>query len=314
MKKTVLYIAFIIISVVFAACSNDDDIITDNEETDKISLIINPVANMQTKVVDDDNLASEETIKNLSIFFTEPSSTVIVDKYIHYNFRNVDDDRKLVILSLNPEVVKQKDIYIVANCDDVGMLNSYTTVSNLKNMPTPIADSLNLLVPEDGFPMFGATLNFDFTTKEVAVVNLERAVTKMRITLKFLDSTYVGTNNTFRIQKAAKYTTISSEGSLTIPTDAYYNYISDMPFNENSAQEYIAIAYLYESAEVPILNIQSFLNNEVQTFSVRLPLPLRNYLYDIEVDILPENQTTSSSLKSEAVQVVVKSKITPSRW
>lgn len=299
MNKTILlYITLLIFSVGFLSCSNEDESIN-IENPKEVSLVISPSGSSRAKTVDADNLESEQTINNLSIFLTKPSSTVIVDKYIHYNFSSIADNRKMVTLPLDPAVIKQKDIYIVANHDDISLLNSYTTISNLMNLATPVADANNLLIPENGFSMFGSTLNYDFTSGNQALVSLVRTVGKMRIKLTFPNATYVGTNNTFRVENAAKYTFISSDATLTVPDDAYFNYSTDIAFTETSAQEYNAITYLYEAVgEVPVLKIQSFLNNTTQSFSLNLPAPRRNYLYDIEVEIYPGVQGVNSNLKS----------------
>lgn len=293
MKKIGLYIAFLCL-VVLMSCAHDmsDQI---QEEQQGISLLLMPSVNY-TRAVDDDNLTSEQIINNLSIFLTEPSSTVIVDKYIHYNFTTIDATCKLVNLPLDPATVGEKDIYVIANHDDVRALNSYTTVANLQNLMTPSINTNSMLMPENGFCMYGVTSGYDFSTQgnTRAKVSLIRTCAKYRIKLTFSDASYSSTENSFNIRNIAMYTPVGPGATITTPSDAYYDYPNNIPLPETSAGVYSNIIYIYESAQVPTMAIEAVLNGETETFLVRLPLPQRNYLYDIEVEINPAVASTRS--------------------
>lgn len=64
-------------------------------------------------MVDEDNLESEQTIKTIALFLTEPSSTKIVYKYI--NIGSMDMDKyKLVTLPL-PGIRTREEGYLSDN-------------------------------------------------------------------------------------------------------------------------------------------------------------------------------------------------------
>lgn len=302
MKKIALYIAFII-SIAFVGCSQDEDEIK-VEKTQNISLFINPVNNIRTKVIDDDNLASEQTINDLSIFLTDPSTDAITNKYIHQSFTSAEEGCKIISLPITPDEAQTKDIYVVANFNDAASLNALSSIAALKQLATPQTDATNLLDPAKGFAMFGETLNFNFTTQTETLVPVEmvRTVAKIRVKLTFADTDYIGTNNSFLIENAAQYTFLDNSGS-SIPSDAYFNYTTPVALNRGAnSQEFNNTTYIYESGASPIMNVSTTIGNpaEVKQYTINLPQPERNHLYDVDIQIF-KSQPTPRNISSQQI-------------
>lgn len=297
--QTIKYILLFSLFTFLWGCGND---ISSTDPSPKaVSIKIVQRSGFQTKLVDDDNLESEQTIKNINVFFTEPSSDVIVEKYIMAGF-SIDGDYQLISIPIEPEVLQEKDIYIIANYDDADKLEAITTVTEMKALMTPLSDKNNLLAPENGLCMFGTTPNFDFNSgsDEPAIVTLVRTCTKIRINLVFPENPTLSTNNSFLIVDAAKYTHVIENDKSTIPGDAYFTYATELPLTNNGLNQYVATTYIYESAKVPVLYIYThmFDSPATQEYSARLPLPERNFLYNIKIEIYDSSISPTKAKRS----------------
>lgn len=240
------------------------------------------------RLADEDNLESEQTIHNLSIFFTEPSSEVITHKYVNAGFTTVDD-YKLVTLPVSLSELGRKDIYVVTNYDNAS-LNAVTTLGELRGKTTPVVNKNNNFDPEKGFCMYGKTADFDFNNEErqPAIVYAVRTCAKYRVTVRFPENPTLSTDNSFLISGAANYTYIVDDAGMSIPSNAYFNFAKEIPLvADDAGAAYSNIAYVYEASQAPGIHIYTRMNNSAKTqeFTASLPLPERNYLYDIEVQI-----------------------------
>ncbi|SHE90880.1 hypothetical protein SAMN05444362_102466 [Dysgonomonas macrotermitis] len=267
----------------------------------------------EAAVIDEDNLESEQTIKNITILLTDPSSDIITHKYVNAGFSDVDDYR-LVTLPVELSELGRKDIYVITNYGN-SSLQSLTTISDLKEKTTPAVNKTNNLDPEDGLCMFGKTLDFDFNndTNSPAIVYAVRTCAKYRITLTFPDNPTLSTNNTFLIANAANYTYIVNNTGNSIPSNAYFNFAAESPLLETSnANEYSNIAYVYEADKAPQMHIYTHPNNSTtaEEFFADLPIPRRNYLYDIEVQVLDGGTRSLSAGSNSKAQFVYNMKVT----
>ncbi|GAB6123516.1 hypothetical protein [Dysgonomonas termitidis] len=301
MQKIYYYILSIILLLFYSSCSeNTEDYPGNNRKSVSIKLI--QYAGFSTKVIDGDNLQSEQTVKNISVFFTEPSSNVITNKYVYSGFSSVDD-YKLITLPLDPATVLRKDIYIVANYDNTATLNSVSTVDALKALTTPAVDKRNNLAPANGFCMYGSTLNFNFNdaAHSPAVVDLVRSCAKIRINVTFPENPTLSTNNSFLIQNAAKYTYVIGRTKNNLPTTDYFTYAAPIALVDNGAHVYTQTTYVYEADNAPVLYIYTYMGggSTMQEFSVTLPKPIRNQLFDISIEIYSGNSPTGTKSINE---------------
>ncbi|MCC8174287.1 MAG: hypothetical protein LIO65_07950 [Odoribacter sp.] len=256
-----------------------------------------------TRIVDEDNLVSEQIINNLSLFFTEPSSATITHKFIYTGF-SISGAYQIVTLPLEADSLLTKDIYVVANYNNESTLEAMNTVADLRTLLTPEVDKTNNLNPANGFCMFGTLANFDFnnTTNTVATVPLTRTCAKLRISLRFPEATVSSTNNSFLIQHAAAYTYVIDNPSLVLPQSDYFNFAAALPLTDNGQENYTAITYVYDANEAPIITLYAYINNSttVEEFTATLPIPQRNYLYDITVQVFEEEDaSTRNSLSAK---------------
>lgn len=287
MHKIYYYILSVMLLLLYSSCSEDTDGYSENKPK-SVSIKLVQQTGFSTKVVDEDNLLSEQTVKNLSVFFTEPSSNVIAYKYVYSGFSSVDD-YKLITLPLDPATVLTKDIYIVANYDNVSALNSVSTLDDLKALTTPAVNKTNNLVPENGFCMYGSTLDFNFNdgTNSPAIVNLIRSCAKIRINVTFPENPTLSTNNSFLIQNAAKYTYVIGRTENNLAAADYFTYAAPIALVDNGAHVYTQTTYVYEADNVPKLYIYTYMNgtSTMQEFSTNLPRPIRNHLFDISIEV-----------------------------
>ncbi|MCD8174068.1 MAG: hypothetical protein LUD76_11570 [Alistipes sp.] len=258
----------------------------------------------RTRAVDADNLESEQTIRNISIFLTDPSSGDITNSYVNVGFSTVDDYR-LVTLPVEASELGTKDIYVITNYSGTD-LGTLTTLSQMRTLTTPAVDKNNNLDPADGFCMYGKTLGFDFTSGETAEVYVRRACAKIRVTMTFPDAPGLSTVNQFLIANAASYTFVTYEATgLILTTDDYFNFASNLPLDDNGDGGYTGIAYIYEASAHPVLYLYTHIGGSAaaQEYSAELPLPERNHLYDCDVRIYSESATMrSAALQSYIVE------------
>lgn len=275
-----------------------------SKETDDIEMVSSgtlvrikiPQSTSSTRVVDEDNLESEQIINNISIFLTEPNS----DTFFYSAVRNVTytlvDDYRLVLLPLNLSELGYKDIYVVTNLDNSG-LSKVKNLTELKQMSTPVASKNSNLNPQNGLCMFGKTLNFNFNneTNSPAIVDAVRTCAKYRITLTFPDNPTLSTSNAFIIQGAATNTYLGDDLQGFTPT-GYFDFSTPITLNANGEGGYTNVAYTYEAPNAPTMGIYlNYKGNAAATpqYRAALPIPERNYLYDIDVQVYESGTRTS---------------------
>lgn len=232
---------------------------------------------------DGDNLAVEQTIKNISVFFTLPGDNTITHNYSMAGFVP-KDDYQLVMIPLNGSELKYRDIYVVTNYNN-SSLNSISTISDLAAKTTPVLSKNKNLDPAEGICMFGQTLNFNFESGLPARVYAIRTCAKYRITLRFPQDPGISTSNFFVINDAPTYTYIMESGSTQdVPT---FNFPKYLPLDDTGNESYQNITYVYEaiSKHPPKLYINTEINGPNDPFWEWLPVPRRNYLYDINAYI-----------------------------
>lgn len=262
-----------------------------------VAIYLRATDGFHTRVVDADNLASEQTINNISLFFAEPSTTTFTHTFIHTGF-TISGDYQLITLPLEPTELLTKDIYVIANYDDTGTLETLTSTTQLLDMHTPEVDKTNNLDPSKGFCMYGFLLDADFTdtSQSPLTVGLTRACAKYRINLTFPDDPNLSTVNSFLIQQAAKYTYIIDNNTHVLPLTDYFNFAAPLPLTNNGADVYTNMVYLYDATAAPAITIYVYLGGSAitQEFTGDLPIPQRNYLYDINIEGYEESSTTLS--------------------
>ncbi|MDR0865104.1 MAG: hypothetical protein LBO74_09275 [Candidatus Symbiothrix sp.] len=305
--RRILPIWTIIGLFLFTACGEDIDSPEEKPETPEVSIVFAPLKSAADAATDPDNLATEYAILNLSIFLTDASSNTVTDKFIHQSFTSLTDTSimncKLVTLPLDPATIPAKDIYVIANFDDTNSMSAVRTLDDLKALQTPAINSPNILTTERGLPMYGETFNVDFTktTDTPPSVMLIRTCAKIRVKLLFPDATWVGTDNKFAIENAPKYTYFVKNPNFTIPTTDLFDY-PRIVFIENTPQEYVNTTYVYESTSVPRLHLYTTIAGTAKEYLAdsSFPLPVRNYLYDIEIQILKPLPASSASKTGDA--------------
>ncbi|MCC8019792.1 MAG: hypothetical protein LIO85_08480 [Rikenellaceae bacterium] len=287
-------IAYIIILVLLVGCTGGTD---EPVPGGGVEIRLSLSGFTRTRAVDADNLESEQTIKNISIFLTQPSSGTITHSFVDVGFSTVDDYR-LVTLPVEASELATRDIYVIANYSGTD-LTAISTVSEMRDLKTPEVDKTNNLDPEDGFCMYGKTLGFDFLSGETAEVYVRRACAKIRVTMTFPDAPGLSSSNEFLIANAASYTFVTYEATgLLLTTDDYFNFAANLPLTDNGDGSYTGIAYIYEASAHPVLYLYTHIGGSAaaQEYSAELPLPERNHLYDCDVRIYSE----SASLRSAA--------------
>ncbi len=296
MRKKSYYIVFLLLCVVTGCGETERPEVVEEKN---VTIRLGPSRSGWTRLIDDDNLAMEETIINLSVFFTEPSSTAIVYKYVFTGF-SISGEEQVITLPLEATDLQTKDVYVIANYDDESELDDITTLDGIRALFTPEIGKSNNLDPSEGFCMFGHTYDVDFTDSSnfPVYVELVRSCAKFRINLNFPEDPTLSTNNTFLIQKAAKYTHVVENLVEVLPTTDYFNFAAPLPLNDNGRQSYTNIAYVYESSQAPLLTIYTHINGEMeeQEFTATLPLPQRNYLYDLFIRVYEEEDASTRAI------------------
>lgn len=266
-------------------------------ETEKVYIRISPVRDFQTRVVDEDNLANEQTINNISLFFTEPSTTAVTDKYIHTGF-TISGDYQLITLPVQPADLLVKDIYVVANFNDQTTLEAITSIDQLKELHTPEVNKTNNLEPLNGFCMYGTLSAFDFTDTSIqpATIPLVRTCAKLRISLTFPQDPMLSITNSYLIQNAASYTYVVPNATHVLVQSDYFNFAAPLPLTDNGSQVYMSNTYVYEASQAPVITLYVHINNSTtQTeFTANLPIPVRNHLYDIAMEVYEDSSITGT--------------------
>jgi hypothetical protein len=322
MKTYKVLSILIFIGIFLWSCEDDKEIVP---EPSGVSLLFSSLKSAN-EVSDADNLSDEYVIVNLSIFLTNVGSATVTDKFIHVPFSPaggtpVMNYQQARLSALDPATIGNKDVYVIANCLDVASLNAVQTVTDLQALKTPVVSDHSSLTTINGLPMFGQLLNAalsDATSNNPALVSLSRTCSKLRITLFFTSDTWIGTGNAFTIENAAPYTYYIRNNTFRFDSSALISY-SSISLNPvpGDPQRFQNVTYLYESLQLPYLHLRTTINGVPEEYIVssNFPLPVRNYLYDIQIQILPP--ATSSppvSRKTDALnyKVVVRgTEVTP---
>lgn len=248
-------------------------------------------------MIDEDNLENEQVINTIALFLTEPSSQKITYKYINIGSVNVDGCR-LIALPLQLSELQKKDVYLITNYKDIN-LSVVNTMDDINELTTPAVDKNHDLDPNEGFCMYGELLNYDFTDENSsAIVNLERTCAKYRVTLTFPDNPVLSMDNTFVIANEASYTHIVNDLRTGIPDSDYFNIADPIILESDGSGKYINTVYMYEAEKAPKIYIYTRINNssQKQEFSTELPVPYRNFIYDIDIQIYENKDSGTTRL------------------
>ncbi|GHV56609.1 hypothetical protein FACS1894182_03500 [Bacteroidia bacterium] len=303
----------VFVALFFSACEENSVVLP--EESSGIPLLFAP---LRSAASDPDNLASEYNIVNLHVFLTNTGSATITNKFINQSFISTNDTTvmncKMATLPLDQTTVTSKDVYVIANCSDVTSLNAVQTVADLKALTTPQATTASGLTTDNGLPMFGQITNANLgasTTANPVSVMLTRTCAKLRITLTFTSASYTGSNNQFAIENASAYTYFVKNDTFKINSSQLLTY-PQMPFVQQTARQFQGITYVYESLQIPRLHIYTTVNGTPKDYvaSSNFPLPVRNYLYDIQIQIMPPSQSSApQNMRSAGDSEELKAKI-----
>lgn len=247
-------------------------------------------------MTDEDNLESEQIINTIALFLTEPSSKEIALKYINVGSMQMEGYR-LLTLPLRLTELEKKDIYLITNYGNIDF-SGVTTLDDIEKLNTPTIDKNHVLNPEEGFCMYGELLNFDFTNPDnsSAMVSVERTCAKYRITLTFPENPDLSTDNTFVVANEACYTHIVDDLRMSIPDSDYFTLAQPVALKSDGAGGYVNTVYMYEAEKAPKIYLYTRMNNSLdqQEFSAELPIPYRNYIYDIDIRIYENNNSPTT--------------------
>jgi hypothetical protein len=245
-------------------------------------------------VGDADNLPEEYALLNLSFFLADAGGSTFTDRFIHQPstpIASTDGDcigcQKVTLPSEIGALVR-KDIYVVANFDHTDKLAAIATVADLEALTTPKLLVNNNLTIERGLPMYGMLTNVDLTEGSLPVrVMLQRTCAKIRVTLTFTDPADIGSNNRIELHDVAPYTYFVPGTGFSLSPEELINY-SQVTLKQTTAQTFEGVMYLYESTTLPYLKLYTIVNGieKIYTAKDHFPLPVRNRLYDIDIEIL----------------------------
>ncbi|MDR0976770.1 MAG: hypothetical protein LBL78_03310 [Prevotellaceae bacterium] len=260
---------------------------------------------------DDDNLPEEYAILNLSLFLTDAGGSIVTEKYVHTAFYNAPDaagirNCKSIPLPAGLISAAPKDIYVIANYDNTANLNAIATLDDLLRLTTPRLSGVNnMLLTTRGLPMFGLLTDADLSLPTVRI-DLVRLCAKLDVTLTFTDPHWVGTNNRFGVDNAAAYTYFAFNNDFVIaPSDLVYYPLITM--RQLDTRVFRHIAYVYESKELPFMHLYTVINGEQHDYVAKdnFPLPVRNRLYDVDIEILPPLPSATRSHSSDPTSPVI---------
>lgn len=278
-------LTYIFCIMLLAGCGRDRDTVPPGGAVIRLETRAHE-GGIPARLIDGDNTAAEQTVNNISVFLTEPGQSGITHSYVHSGF-SASGEYMQVSLPLDPGSLGTKDIYVVANHGDTAALGSAGTIGELEAIRTPFADKNNNLEPQNGFCMYGMLAGFDFGAADAgaAPVTVERTCAKYRITLTFPQDSNLSAVNSFVVGNAANYTFVGADTGLKIPADAYFNFAEPMPLIPDGEGAYINTAYVYEASAAPHIYIYTRMDGAEQMFTAFLPVPVRNYMYDIRVEV-----------------------------
>ncbi|MDR1003923.1 MAG: hypothetical protein LBL97_02785 [Prevotellaceae bacterium] len=249
---------------------------------------------------DADNLPEEYSLLNVSFFLTDAGGSTFTDKFIHQPTAPAVSTGadclgcRKVTLPAELATATRKDIYVVANFDDAERLASLATVADLQALATPkrlVNSNLNI---DRGLPMYGMSADVDLSSNALRVM-LQRICAKLRVTLTFTDPSWVGSRNRIEMHDVAPYTYFMPRTGFGVPANELINY-SQVTLTQISEQTFRGVIYLYESNTLPYLQLYTVVDGKEKIYTAKdhFPLPVRNRLYDVEIEMLPPTQTRSA--------------------
>jgi hypothetical protein len=269
---------------------------------------------------DDDNLPEEYAILNISLFLTDAGGSIVTDKYVHIAFHDAPDAagiRNCQAISLPAALLTadRKDLYVVANCDNTADLSAIATLDDLRRLTTPrLRGVSNMLLTTRGLPMFGSLTDVDLSATTLRV-DLIRLCAKLDVTLTFTDPTWLGSNNRFGVDNAAAYTYYIYNDSFVVGNDdlVYYPLITMQQVDTNVFRH---IAYVYESKVLPFMHLYTVIDGRQHDYVAKdnFPLPVRNRLYDVDIEILPPLPSTTRGEGSEGIQPGIRRHVAERAW
>ncbi|MDR1501394.1 MAG: hypothetical protein LBT43_02930 [Prevotella sp.] len=313
MCKVFLKILYITIVSFLIACDNRD--FPGKQAETSLVLITKKEGYVKTN---SDDLPEEYEIKNLSIYLAATGSNIIQYKYVHQSFSSTDDPALLgsimVALPLDPSTLAMMDIYVIVNCPDLTSLNAIQTVNDIQALRTPAVSAANILTTTWGLPMYGESLNTNLSNTSAdnpTPVELIRTCSKLQITLIFTDDSWIGTENKYMIEYLAPYTLYAKNDNLNFDAFELISY-PQADFTWITSQRYQAVTYVYESMQLPRMHIYTTIDGNAKEYIAgsNFPLPVRNYLYDIQVQIHPPLNTKTKLISGNSRSPDIKTEIT----
>jgi hypothetical protein len=313
-----IHLIVILIVAAFTGCENDDGLNPGHQQ--EVYIRFAPMTN--TKVAgDSDNLPKEYEIKNLSIFLTDRGSTTVSHKFVYQSISSIDNtsikNYKQVVLPLDPASVTNMDVYVISNYTDAAALNMVQTLGDIRQLKTPSAPISGDMVEDQGLPMYGQALNTNLSNTSAAnpaEITLIRACAKLRISVTFTDVSWIGTDNGFMVENAMPYTFYVKNDSFDFnPSDLIAYPRIELDQNQTNVSVFEGIAYLYEALYMPKLHIYTTIDGSPKDYvlDTNLPVPVRNNLYDLQVQIFPSDNTQNRvygyvrSISSTGIKVFV---------
>jgi hypothetical protein len=269
---------------------------------------------------DDNNLPEEYAVLNLSLFLTDAGGSIVTDKYVHVAFHDAPDamgirNCQAITLPAALLTADRKDIYVVANYDNTTDLSAIATLDDLRQLSTPrLRGVSNMLLATRGLPMFGSLMNVDLSATTIRI-DLIRLCAKLDVTLTFTDPTWLGTNNRFGVDNAAAYTYYIYNDSFVID-DADLVYYPLITMKQVDTNVFRHIAYVYESKVLPFMHLSTVIDGEQHDYVAKdnFPLPVRNRLYDVDIEILPPLPSTTRAEGSEGTQPGIRRQVAERAW
>ncbi|MBF0647969.1 DUF4906 domain-containing protein [Dysgonomonas sp. GY75] len=301
MKTGILYQALSLAFLLLSACHDGDQPFTGPPR--EVSLVLTAAPSLKAAGGPDD-LPAEYAVKDLSVFLAAPGGTAVLNSFIHTGFSPSGDHCTLVSLPLDPAAAAFRDIYVVANCGDIASLNAVTSVGDIKALATPQGPLTTAVMLSSGLPMYGqaATINLGGTSPaSPAGIALTRACAKLRVTL---ENAGAGADNAFIVENAAPCTLYAPGNPLTFGAPDLIAY-PQVALDPVSTGEYEGITYIYESIESPRLRILTSINGTDREYvaSSNFPLPVRGYLYDISIRVLPSGLSGAMEVHTSNVRI-----------
>ncbi|MDR0939633.1 MAG: hypothetical protein LBN29_09875 [Mediterranea sp.] len=259
------------------------------------------------------DLPEEYAILNLSLFMAEPGGDELTDRFVYQPSTPIASADpgclgcRQVKLPVDPTTLGRKDIYVIANHDNVAALGDLRTVTDLKNLRTTRMRNEGRILLSRGLPMYGESPDTDLgAATSPTHIRLSRVCAKIQVDLTFTDPSWTGSNNYFRVEDAASYTYFAPNANFSIGADELIEY-PQIILIQQDAQRFSGTAYIYESARVPHITLYTVVGGRPREYvlSTNFPLPTRGRMYHISVEIFPPLEDATRGEGGEA-RVVVK--------